>query len=123
MTVNISASPESTELDQPSVVNVGHPVRNFLLTIAALAALLGALWWTGAVTPRVDLTDPAGIVDSCSHRATVRFGIVNAAPFSVRVDAVQLQLDGFVHDRIVADGVSTSTRQRAPRLTVGGSLS
>lgn len=66
--------------EEPLTLRLGHPVRNFVLVLLVLAAPLAAAWWTGAVTPRLELRSALMRFDRCTRKATFSFDIVNPTP-------------------------------------------
>lgn len=94
MTTSTAAPAKERHGEPASAVGVGHPVRNFVAVLILLAASLGALWWTGAVTPRLEIV-PLSVVDVCGQPTSVSFRLKNPTPFAVSVRTVRVTPSDF----------------------------
>lgn len=84
-----------------------HPIRSFVVTLAALAAVVLTCWWVGIFTPRLEVDN--GPVGGGADNVFATFEVTNPTPLAVRVISVDLQGHNLHIDRVV-DGNQQSTR-------------
>ena len=111
--------------DEPVPLDAGHPVRNFVGVLLLIAAVLGAIWWTGALTPRLEVTDSNSIVDSCTHRTEIWLRLANPAPFGIEVRSVRVSFSNLHVDTVTVGpdrGPVVGPNGRVSPTSLGGPL-
>ena len=87
---------EATASPATTYIPTGHPVRRFVVLLAALAVLAAGLWWSGALAPRVvRLGGYASVFDAATTTGHVTVAIRNRGPVAVRVDGLGIRGDGY----------------------------
>lgn len=75
-----------TDTAVTTFVPTGHPVRRFVIVLAAICAICAITWWSGLAAPRLTATPPTSQYDHAVEQGTVRFRVRNATP--LRVDVI-----------------------------------
>lgn len=95
-----------------------HPVRHFVIAIAAASALLVLVWWTGASAPRFSTAGGSGEFDSVDGSGTFVLDLENDAPTAVRILDVQSADEAIAVTAATLDGMPLADE---PELGGGGS--
>jgi hypothetical protein len=75
-------------IDESTEIRIGHPVRNFVLVLLAVAALLVAIGWSGATVARVEVASVELPVEQCGDVDSLTFEVVNSSPSSLEITGV-----------------------------------
>jgi hypothetical protein len=99
----------STETSTPVWVPRGHPVRNFVVAVIAIALAAAALGGSGLTRPRIETAFASGEGNIATKRFSYTVTVRNQAPLAVRVVGVagrRVVVDpGF--DAVTVDGGET----------------
>ena len=77
------------DADVPTYVPEGRPVRTFALVLVAIGLASIALWWSGAVAPRLTTgSGSAASFDTTSLEGDVRVSVRNAGRLPLRVRGI-----------------------------------
>ena len=98
--------PHIDELAEKPEIRIGHPVRNFVLVLLVVAALLVAIGWSGAAVARVEVASVELPVEQCGDVDSLTFEVVNGSPSSLEITGVTVDFaepDGHHVARVIAD--------------------
>ena len=82
----------------------GHPVRRFVIVIAALAIGAVLLWWSGVANPRLSVSSPGGQLNWGTGLGVVDGTLRNDALTEVEVTEARLEASGMDSLEITGDG-------------------
>jgi hypothetical protein len=83
-------SDPTTSATATGFVPSGHPVRRFVAGLAAVAAVFVALWWTGLVAPRLELSVDDRF-DPGARQGEAVVTVRNQAPLPATVEPPELR--------------------------------
>lgn len=91
-----------------------HPVRRAALLLLIVALALGAIWWSGLGSPRVQVPGTAGQYDLISRSGTAEITIQNDAPMGFDITHVTIEMAGVRTVGADVDGVPVERGGHVP---------